>query len=79
MIKVVKEDHIKEVSDFLLGLIGFFIFPIIVPVIDQLAIIREIGLQLLIICLTLLVLTFLSCAFTIRLTRLLLSRKKEGV
>ena len=77
--KVVKEDHIKEVSNFLLELMGLFIVPITVSIVDQLALVQEVGLQLLVICLILLVLTFLSCAFTIRFTRALLNRKKEGI
>jgi len=78
MIKVVREEHIKETSDFLLELIGLFIVPVTVSVIDQMDVIREIGLQLLIICLILMVLVFASCAFTIRLTMKLLGIKKEG-
>jgi len=76
--RVVKEEHIKETSEFLLEIIGLFIVPVSVGMIAHFDIIRSVGLQLLLISLITLVLTFASCAFTIRLTMKILNRKKKG-
>ena len=77
--KVVKEEHIKETSDFLLEIIGLFIVPVSVGIIAHFEIIRTIGVQLLLISLITLILTFTSCAFTIRLAMRVVNRKKRGV
>jgi holin-like protein len=78
VIRVVKEEHIKETSDFLLEIIGLFILPVSVGMIAHFELIRTIGIQLLLISIITLVLTFASCAFTIRLTMKLINRKKKG-
>jgi len=76
--KVVKEDQIKEVSDFLLEVISLFIVPVSVGIIAYFDLIRSIWFQLLLISLITLILTFASCAFTIRLTMKILNRHKKG-
>jgi len=78
IIRVVKEEHIKETSDFLLEIIGFFILPVSVGMMAYFDLIRSVGIQLLLISLITLVLTFASCAFTIRLTMKFMNRKKKG-
>lgn len=75
--RVVKEKHIKEVSDFLLEVISLFIVPVSVGMVAYFELIRSVWLQLLLISLITLVLTFASCAFTIRLTMKLINCKKE--
>jgi len=75
--KVVKEEQIKETSDFLLELIGLFIVPVAVGVMAHFELIRSIWIQLFLISLITLILTFASCAFTIRLTMRVINRKKE--
>jgi len=72
--RVVKEEYIKETSDFLLEIIGLFIVPVAVGMIAHFEIIRSVGIQLLLISLITLVLTFASCAVTIRLTMKMINR-----
>ncbi|MCL2610625.1 MAG: CidA/LrgA family protein [Defluviitaleaceae bacterium] len=77
VIRVIKEEHIQETSNFLLEAIGLFILPVSVGMIAHLGLIQTIGFQLLLISLITLVLTFASCAFTIRLTMKIMNRKKK--
>ena len=79
VLRVVKEEHIKETSDFLLQIIALFIVPPSVAVIQHFDLIGAIWWQLVVISLITLFLTFATCAFTIRLTMKLINRKKEGV
>jgi len=76
VIRVVKEEHIKETSDFLLQIIALFIVPPSVAVIQHFDLIGAIWWQLIVISLLTLFLTFAACAFTIRLTVRLMNRKK---
>jgi len=76
--KIMKEEHIKETSDFLLEIIGLFLIPVSVGIIEHFEIIRMVGVQLLLISIITLVLTFASCAFTIRLTMKIINWKKKG-
>jgi len=78
IIRLVKEEHIKETSDFLLEIIGLFILPVSVGMMEHFDLIRSVGIQLLLISLITLILTFASCALTIRLTMKLINRKKKG-
>jgi len=79
VIRVVKEEYIKETSDFLLEIIGLFIVPVSVGVMAHFELIGQIWMQLLLISLLTLVLTFVSCAFTIRLTMKLIGKRKGEV
>jgi len=76
--RVVKEEYIKETSEFLLEVIGLFIVPVSVGIIAHFELIRSVWIQLLLISLITLILTFASCAFTIRLTMKIINRKKKG-
>jgi len=67
IVKVVKEESILETSDFLLSIIGLFIVPAAVGMMNYFELIRDIWFQILIICLITLIATFVSCVFTIRL------------
>lgn len=78
VIRVVKEEHIKETSDFLLQIIALFIVPPSVAVIQYFDLIGAIWWQLIIISLITLFLTFAACTFTIRLTMKLMNRKKRN-
>jgi len=77
--RLIKEEQIKEVSDYLLELLALFIIPISVSVINHLELVRQIWVQLLVICLMTLVMTFASCAFTIRFVSKLMNRDRKGV
>jgi len=76
--RVIKEKDIQEVSDYLLEMLGLFIVPSSVIVIEHLELIQQIAIPLLIISLILLVLTFASCALTIRfVTKLMHSKNRR--
>ena len=75
--QVIKEKDIKEVSDYLLEMLGLFIVPSSVIVIEHLELIQQIAIPLLIISLILLILTFASCALTIRFVMKLMHSKNR--
>lgn len=76
--KLMKEEQIREVGDYLLELLALFIIPISVSVINHLELVAQIWLQLLVICLIMLVVTFASCAYTIRFVSKLMNQNKKG-
>ena len=75
VIGILKVEHIREKSDFLLGNMAFFFIPAGVNVINYLDILKASWLPLLVICLVTTVITFAATAFSIRLTVYLLRRK----
>lgn len=76
VVRVVKEEHIRETSNFLLEVIGLFIVPVSVSMMAHFELIGQIWWQLFLVSLVTLLLTFASSAFTIRLTMRLINRKK---
>lgn len=72
---ILKVEHIKEKSDFLLANMAFFFIPAGVNVINYLDILKTSWLPLLVICLVTTVITFAAAAYSIRLTMRLLQRK----
>ena len=72
---LLKVEHIREKSDFLLGNMAFFFIPAGVNVINYLDILKRGWLPLLVICTITTVITFAVTAFSIRLTMRLLKRK----
>lgn len=72
---ILKVEHIREKSDFLLANMAFFFIPAGVNVINYLDILKASWLPLLVICLVTTVITFAATAFSIRLTVYLLRRK----
>mgnify|MGYP005781342189 FL=1 len=76
MIGVLKIDHIREKSDFLLANMAFFFIPAGVNVINYLDILKANWLPLLLICVITTVITFAATAYSIRLTIWLLGRRK---
>ena len=73
---VLKIDHIREKSDFLLANMAFFFIPAGVNVINYLDILKENWLPLLLICVITTVVTFAATAYSVRLVMRLLSGKK---
>lgn len=73
---VLKIDHIREKSDFLLANMAFFFIPAGVNVINYLDILKENWLSLLLICVITTVVTFAATAYSVRLAMRLLSGKK---
>ena len=76
MTGVLKNDHIREKSDFLLANMAFFFIPAGVNVINYLDILKANWLPLLLICVITTVITFAATAYSIRLTIWLLGRRK---
>lgn len=73
---VLKIDHIREKSDFLLANMAFFFIPAGVNMINYLDILKENWLPLLLICVITTVVTFAATAYSVRLAMRLLSGKK---
>ena len=76
---VLKIDHIREKSDFLLANMAFFFIPAGVNVINYLDILKENWLPLLLICVITTVVTFAATAYSVRLVMRLLAWKKGAV
>ena len=74
---VLKIEHIREKSDFLLANMAFFFIPAGVSVINYFDVLKSSLLPLLAICVITTVVTFAATAYSIKLT-LHLMRKKEN-
>ena len=75
---LLKVEHIREKSDFLLANMAFFFIPAGVNVINYLDILKDNWLPLLAVCLLTTVITFAATAYSVRLTMRLLAKRKEG-
>lgn len=75
---LLKIDHIREKSDFLLANMAFFFIPAGVNVINYLDILRANWLPLLLICVLTTIITFATTTYSVRFTMYLLSRRKGG-
>lgn len=73
---VLRVDHIREKSDFLLSNMAFFFIPAGVSVINYFDVLASALLPLLVICVVSTVLTFAVTAYAVRLTRRLMDRRK---
>lgn len=72
---ILKVDHIREKSDFLLGNMAFFFIPAGVNVINYLDILKASWLPLVVICTLTTIITFAATALSIRLTVRLLKKQ----
>ena len=75
---VVKVDHVREKSDFLLGNLGFFFVPVSVGIMNYIQLIRENAAAFLTVCVVSTVLTYGATAGAVRLTQKLLEKRKGG-
>ena len=75
---LLKVEHIREKSDFLLANMAFFFIPAGVNVMNYLDILRQNWLPLLAVCLLATVITFAATAYSVRFPMRLLSKRKEG-
>ena len=75
--RVLKVEHIREKSDFLLANMAFFFVPAGVSIINYFDVLKS-SVVLLLICLFTTVLTFAATAGSIRLTLKLMNRRKGG-
>lgn len=62
---VIKEDHIKDTSEFLLANLSFFFVPLTVGIIENIDLIKDSIFAILIICIVTTFLTFATTAFTV--------------
>ena len=75
--KWLKPRHIQEKSNFLLSNMAFFFIPAGVGLLDYLDVLKANLIPLLVICLVSTLLTFAVTAWTVRLTRYLMDRRKK--
>lgn len=76
LFKILKLEHIKTFSDFLLGNMAFLFVPAGVNIINYLSVLVDNILPLLVICVVSTILTFGATAYSIKLTMYLM--KKRG-
>lgn len=76
LLGIVKVDHVREKSDFLLGNLGFFFVPAAVGIINYAQLIWENAAAFLTVCVVSLVLTYGATAGTVRLTQRLLEKRR---
>lgn len=74
---ILKVDHIREKSDFLLSNMAFFFLPAGVNVINYLDVLKANWLPLILICSLTTVITFAATAYSIRLTMRLLKKGRR--
>ena len=75
VVGVVKVDHVREKSDFLLGNLGFFFVPASVGIINYASLIWENAAAFLTICVASTVLTYGATVWAVRLTCRLLEKR----
>ena len=76
-VRVLRVDHIREKSDFLLGNMAFFFLPAGVSIINYFDVLQSTAVQLVIICLLTTVITFFVTALSVKGTLALLERGKN--
>lgn len=72
--KVLKVDHIREKSDFLLGNMAFFFIPAGVSIINYFDVLKDWVFQLIFICIVTTVITFAVTAYSMRFVIYLTAR-----
>lgn len=74
---ILKIEHIKEKSDFLLGNMAFFFVPAGVGIINYFDLLKDSWVMLLVICVVSTIITFAATAYSIKLTLYLMNRRKK--
>ena len=77
LLRVVKEEQVGDVADFLLGNLGLFFVPAAVGIMEYVAVIWENAAAFLAICMISTVLTFAVTVAVVHLTRRLMERGAE--
>lgn len=75
--RVLRVDHIREKSDFLLSNMAFFFIPAGVSIINYFDILASSLLPFLVVCVVSTVLTFAVTAYAVQLTRAWMDRRKK--
>lgn len=78
LVRVIRVDHIREKSDFLLGNLGFFFVPAAGSIINYADVIFQHAGAFFTICVVSTVLTYGATATAVHLTRKLLGKGKEA-
>lgn len=76
-VRIIRVEHIRELSDFLLENLPFLFVPATVGIIQYFDILKDVAVQLLLICLISVVLTFAATVTSVRLTIRLMNRRKK--
>lgn len=76
--RVLKVEHIREKSDFLLSNMAFFFIPAGVSIINYVDVLKNCVFQLIFICAVSTVVTFAATAYSMKLVIRLMRRRKEG-
>lgn len=74
--KAVRVEHIRELSDFLLGNLPFFFLPAVVSIMNYADVIRANLVPFVTVCVASLVLTYGAVAWAVKLTVRLMKRKE---
>ena len=75
--RVLRVDHIREKSDFLLGNMAFFFIPAGVSIINYFDVLKDWVFQLIFICIVTTVITFAVTAYSMRFVMYLMARFSE--
>ena len=75
-LRIVKAEHIREKSDFLLENLPFFFVPAVVSVMNYVDVLRTCAVPFLVICVVSTVVTFAATVGAVRLTCRLMERRK---
>ena len=77
-VHILKVDHIREKSDFLLENMAFFFIPAGVSIINYFDVLKNWVVQLIVICVVSTVVTFAETAYSMKLALYLMQKKKSG-
>lgn len=77
-VNILKVDHIREKSDFLLENMAFFFIPAGVSIINYFDVLKNWVVQLIVICVVSTVVTFAVTAYSMKFVLYLMQKKKSG-
>ena len=77
LLRLIKVEWIRELTDFVLGNLPLFYVPVVVSIIKYLDVLRDSWLALVAICVATLFITFAATAYAVRLTIRLMERGKR--
>ena len=75
--RILKVEHVREKSDFLLSNMAFFFIPAGVSIINYFDVLKSSVVQLVLICVISTIVTFLVTAYTTKLVCLLMNGRKQ--
>lgn len=75
--RVIRVEHIREKSDFLLGNLAFFFVPVSVSIMNYAGLVRQHAVAFLTVCVVSMVLTYGATVTAVRLTIRVMERRKE--